>query len=157
MKRVLALSIGLLLVGIEVLSLLAHTSVSEAVTTSKNALGAGQEIACAMQDNNGPDIAGLPSDHWAVIATSGRIAEGPSILPDGIRSGFLDAETFEISEPGVHIYGSVAVITTKVKTSRTLNGKPFDVTKRRTDLLLWKNNGWKSILSHETKSEDPSK
>lgn len=56
-----------------------------------------------MQDNNGPDIASL-FDDWAVIATTGRIAEGPSIFPDGIKSGFLTWKTFELSEPGVHIY-----------------------------------------------------
>ena len=157
MKRVLALSIGLLLVGIEVLSLFARTSVSEAVPTSENALAAEQEIARAMQDNNGPDIASLVSDDWAVIATSGRIAEGPSIFPDGIKSGFLMRKTFELSEPRARIYGNVAVITTKVKTSGTLNGKPFDVTEHQTDLLLWKDNSWKSVLIHETKIEDPSK
>jgi len=156
MKRVLALSIGLLLVGIEGLSLFARTSVSEAVTTSKNALAAEQEIACAMQDNNGPDIASLLSDDWAVIATSGRIAEGPSIFPDGIKSGFLARKAFEISEPRVRIYGNVAVITTKGKTSQTSNRKLFDVTERHTDVLFWK-DGWKSILTQETKIEDPSK
>ena len=56
MKRVLAFSIGLLLVGIEVLLLFARTSVSEAVPTSENALAAEQEIARAMQDNKSPDI-----------------------------------------------------------------------------------------------------
>jgi|GEM_PF-3987915 len=123
MKRVLALSIALLLVAIEALSLFVRTSASEAVPTSESALAAEQEIARALQDNSGPDIASPLSDDWAVIATSGRMAEGPSIFPDGIKSGLLTRKTFDISEPGVRTYGNVAVITTKVKTSGTLNGK----------------------------------
>lgn len=119
--------------------------------TAANAWAAEQEIARAMQDNDGPGIARLLSDDWAVIATSGGIGEGPSIFADGIKSGFLTRKTFEISEPRVRLYGNVALITTKVKTSGTLAGKPFDVTERQTDVLVWKDGGWKSVLTHETK------
>ena len=31
------------------------------------------------------------------------------------------------------------------------------MTERHTDVLLWKDKGWKSVLTHETKIEEPSK
>jgi hypothetical protein len=38
----------------------------------------------------------------------------------------------------VRLYGNIALVTTKVKTSGTFQGKPFDVMERQTDVLLWK-------------------
>jgi hypothetical protein len=51
----------------------------------------------------------------------------------------------------VRVYGNIAVITAKVKLSGIFQGKPFDVAERQTDVLLWKDGGWKSVLTHETK------
>jgi ketosteroid isomerase-like protein len=63
----------------------------------------------------------------------------------------LTRKTFEISEPRVRLYGNTALVTTEVKTSGTFQGKPFDVTERQTDVWLWKDGGWKCVLTHETK------
>ena len=153
MKNVLALSITLPLIAVGVLSLFAYSRTPESAPTTENALAAEQEIAQAMQDNNGRGIARLLSDDWAVIATSGGMAEGASVFPEAIKSGYLTRKTFEESEPRVRLYGNVAVITTKVKTSGMFGAKPFDVTERQTDVLVWKGGGWKSVLTHETKIE----
>jgi ketosteroid isomerase-like protein len=75
------------------------------------------------------------------------------IFPNGIKSGYLTRKTFELSEPRVRVFGNVAVITTKVRTSGMLNGKLFDVIERQTDVLQWEHGGWKSVLTHETKIE----
>jgi ketosteroid isomerase-like protein len=82
------------------------------------------------------------------------IAMRKSIFADGIRSGYLTRKTFEISEPRVRLYGDVALVTTKVQTAGVLQGKPFDVTERQTDVLVWKDGGWKSVLTHETKIQN---
>jgi ketosteroid isomerase-like protein len=119
--------------------------------TAENALAAEQEIARVMRDNDGDGITRLLADDWIVIATTGGIGEGKSIFADGIRSGFLTRKTFEISDPRVRLYGNVALVTTKVTTSGMLQSKPFDVTERQTDVLVWKDGGWKSVLTHETK------
>jgi hypothetical protein len=29
-------------------------------------------------------------------------------------------------------------------------GKSFDVAERQTDVLVWRDGGWKSVLTHET-------
>jgi len=117
-------------------------------------LAAEQEIAGAMANNDADGITRSLADDWAVIATSGAVSEGKSVFADGIKSGFLTRKTFEISEPRVRLYGDVALVTTKVQTSGTLQGKPFDVTERQTDVLVWKDGGWKSVLTHETKIQN---
>ena len=122
--------------------------------TAEYALAAEQEIARAMANNDADGITRSLADDWVVIATSGGVAEGKLVFADGINSGFLTRKTFEISEPRVHLYGDVALVTTKVQTSGTLQGKPFNVTERQTDVLVWKDGGWKSVLTHETKIQN---
>jgi ketosteroid isomerase-like protein len=123
----------------------------EASPTAENALAAEQEIARAMRTNDVDGILRALSDDWAVIPTTGGVAEGKTIFPDGIKSGYLTRNTFELSEPRVRVYGNIALITAKVKLSGIFQGKPFDVAERQTDVLLWKDGGWKSVLTHETK------
>ena len=119
--------------------------------TAANALAADEELARAMQDNDTTGIVRMLDKGWAVIATTGGIAEGPSTFPDGIKSGYLTRKTFSISEPRVRLYGNTAVVTTKVELSGTFGGKPFDVTERQTDVWYWTDGAWKCILTHETK------
>ena len=154
MNQTVILTLLGLLVAPLIIFKAAGKTTPEARPTAGNAWAAEQEIARAMESNDGPGIARLLSDDWAVISTRGAIAEGPSTFPDGIQSGFLTRKTFEISEPRVRLYGNVAVITAKVKTSGTLGGKPFDVTEQQTDVLVWHSGGWKSVLTHETKIQE---
>jgi len=118
--------------------------------TEENALAADQELARAMRDNDTAGIFRMLDKDWAVITGTGGVAEGPSVFPDGIRTGYLTRKTFEISEPRVRLYGDVAVITTKVKLSGVFGGKLFDVKERQTDVWRWKDGAWKCILTHET-------
>jgi ketosteroid isomerase-like protein len=118
--------------------------------TVENALAADQELAKAIRENDTTGILRLLDKDWAVISGRGGVAEGPSIFPDGIRTNYLTRKTFEISEPRVRLYGDVALVTTKVRTSGLFQGKTFDVVERQTDVLHWVNGGWKCILTHET-------
>jgi|SRR5579863_1805846 len=119
--------------------------------SAASALAAEQELARAMAANDAAGIERLLADDWAVIAATGGVGEGRSIFPDGIKSGYLTRKTFEISEPRVRLYGNTAVVTTKVKTSGTFQGKPFEVSERQTDVLRWQHGAWKVVLTHETK------
>jgi ketosteroid isomerase-like protein len=147
-----------LVLGLVVSLLITSVGISKAKPaggpTAENALAAEQEIARAMASNDADGITRSLADDWAVVATSGAVAEGKSVFADGIKSGFLTRKTFEISEPRVRLYGDVALVTTKVQTSGMLQGKPFDVTGRQTDVLVWKDGGWKSVLTHETKIQN---
>jgi ketosteroid isomerase-like protein len=119
--------------------------------TAENALAADEELARAIRDNDANAILRMLDPGWAVIATTGGIGEGPSVFPGGIKSGSLTRKTYELSEPRVRLYGDIAVVTTRVETSGVLQGKPFDVVERQTDVLRWANGGWKCVLTHETK------
>jgi ketosteroid isomerase-like protein len=118
--------------------------------TRGSALATVQEMARAMRENDADGIARLLSDDWAVISARGDVAEGKSVFPDGIKSGYLTRKTFELTEPRVRLYGDVAVVTSKVSLAGTFDGKPFDVKERETDVLRWQNGSWKIVLTHET-------
>jgi ketosteroid isomerase-like protein len=118
--------------------------------TPENALAADQELARALADNDTVGIVRMLDKDWVVIATTGGLGEGPSIFPNGIRSGYLTRKTYSLSEPRVRLYGNIALVTTKVETSGMFQGKPFEVTERQTDVWRWKDGEWKCILTHET-------
>jgi ketosteroid isomerase-like protein len=127
--------------------------------TVAGALAADQALARAIRDNDAKSIERLLSDDWAVIATSGGLGEGKYIFPDGIKSGALTRKSYELRDSRVRLYGNVALVTSKVRTSGMLGGKPFDIMERQTDVLVWKNGSWKCVLTHETKipaANDPS-
>jgi ketosteroid isomerase-like protein len=133
----------------------ANTTKLSTGPTVKNALAADQELARALRDNDTLGIVRLLDKDWAVISTRGGIGEGPSIFPDGIRTGYLTRKTYELSEPRVRLFGDVALVTTKVETSGIFAGKPFDVKERQTDTWLWKNGAWKCIFTHESNLLNP--
>jgi ketosteroid isomerase-like protein len=122
--------------------------------TAENALAADEELARAIRNNDAEAILRMLDDSWAVISGFGGVGEGRSVFPDGIKSGGLRRKTFEISEPRVRLYGNTALVTTKVKTAGMFQGKLFDVTERQTDVLVWKDGGWKCVLTHETKIQN---
>lgn len=123
--------------------------------TRESALATVQEMARAMRENDADGIARVLADDWAVISARGAVAEGKSVFPDGIKSGYLTRNKFELSEPRVRLYGDMAVVTSKVRLAGTFNGKPFDVRERETDVLHWQAGGWKIVLTHETFEGEP--
>jgi len=128
----------------------------ESEATAASALAADDELSTAIRENNADAIRRWLDDGWGVVATSGAINEGASIFPDGVKTGVLVRKTFETSEDRVRLYGSVALVTTKVKTSGTFAGKPFDVVERQTDVWLLRDDGWKCVFTHETQISSKS-
>jgi ketosteroid isomerase-like protein len=117
--------------------------------TADSALAAEETLARALQDNDADGIARHLSDDWAVISARGGLGEGKSIFPDGIKQGYLTHKAYEVSEPRVRLYGDVALVTAKVHNAGMSGQKPFDVMERETDIWLWKDGGWKCVLTHE--------
>jgi ketosteroid isomerase-like protein len=155
MKRItnsliVAMIAGLLFTPVKMFGLGDHANLAIGPTVD-NALAADMELAKAMRENDTTGIFRMLDKDWAVVNTSGGLGEGPSIFPDGIRSGYLTRKTYELSEPRVRLYGNIAVVTTKVKTSGMFRGKPFDVKERQTDVLRWSDGRWKCVFTHETK------
>jgi hypothetical protein len=118
--------------------------------TPESAVAADQAIADAMLANSPDKLAPLLADDWIVVNTQGRIGDRDDML-GGMRSGSLTRKTLTLSDPRVRLYGNVALVTTHVATSGVLNQKDFNVQETQTDVLVWKDGNWTSVLLHETK------
>ena len=117
--------------------------------TAESALAADQELARALQNNDTVGIYRMLDKDWAVIPSNGGVYEGPDVFPSGIRSGYRTLTAMELSEPRVRLYGDIALVTSKVRLAGTLGGKAFDIKMRQTDVLRWKDGGWKCVLTQE--------
>lgn len=149
--------IAALFIALGAMSIPAGRAIPQPGPTAESALAADDQLAQAIRNNDADGITKLLDSSWAVISGRGGVGEGPSIFPDGIKSGALTRKTFEISEPRTRLYGNVALVTTKVQTSGMFGGKPFDVTERQTDVWLWKDGSWKCVLTDETMIPTSSK
>ena len=118
--------------------------------TTENAMAAEEALARAFRNNDADAISNLLDSSWAVITANGDVGEGPSIFPEGIKSGYRTLKTFDMSEPRVRLYGNVALITIKLDLAGVFGGKPFEVLERETDTWVWKDGGWKCVLTHES-------
>jgi ketosteroid isomerase-like protein len=117
--------------------------------SAANALVAEQEVAQALLANDADAVGRLLADDWVVISTHGGMADRAGFLA-AIKSGAFTRKTIELSDARVRVYGNIALVTSKLKTSGAFGGKSFDVLERQTDVLLWQDGGWKSVLTHET-------
>jgi len=118
--------------------------------TAENAMAAEEALARAFRNNDADALSHLFDSSWAVITANGDVAEGPETFPSKIKSGFRTLKTFDMSEARVRLYGNVAVITIKLDLAGVFGGKPFEVLERETDTWVWKDGGWKCVLTHES-------
>jgi len=140
-----------LIVSVLVLILVAASKAEpEAGPTAENAIAAEEALARAFRNNDAGTLSSLFDSSWAVITANGDVAEGPDTFPSGIKSGFRTLKTFDMSEPRVRLYGNVALITIKLDLAGVFRGKPFEVLERETDTWVWKDGGWKCVLTHES-------
>lgn len=151
--RLAALAIGSgLAISISVFTpAVAATGYAAAHPTAASALAADQALATAIRNNDASGIENMLADDWAVVATSGGMAHGRNVFPDGIKSRALIRKTYQLADARVRVYGDVALVTSKVRTSGMFGGRPFAIMERQTDVLLWKSGSWQCVLTHETK------
>src|SRR5580700_8782191 len=131
-------------------SVVAPAAMASVGPTAENALAAEKEVSQALLTSNTDALGRLLAADWIVVSTQGAIADRQAFIA-AIKSGVFTRKTMDLSEPRVKIYGNTAVVTTQLKTSGTIGGKDFDVAERQTDVLVWTDGAWKSVLLHETK------
>lgn len=129
--------------------LLAPVAAFAVSPTEQSATAAEQEVAKALLANDADAVGRLLADDWVVVSTYGGMADRDAFL-GVIKSGQFTRKTLELSDIRVKLYGNTAVVTSKLHTSGMIMGKPFDVPERQTDVLIWQDGGWKSVLTHET-------
>jgi ketosteroid isomerase-like protein len=117
--------------------------------TAESALAADQELAKALQNNDTAGIYRMLDKDWAVIPSDGSVHEGPDVFPSGITTRYRTLTAMELSEPRVHLYGDIALVTSKVHLAGQRAGKTFDLQMRQTDVLRWEHGGWKCVLTQE--------
>lgn len=130
------------------------SSQAAAGPTEESAIAAAQEYARALRENDADAVTRMLADDWDVVSTDGGWGQGiKKGFVDEIRSGHFIRKTMEISDIKVRLNGNVAIVTEHVSTSGTFGIKPrsFDVKEVQTDVLVWGDGGWKSVLTHETK------
>jgi hypothetical protein len=143
-----------------VLSVLVTPAQGQAQTTAgpttESALSTDEAINQALLTANGAALKALLDDDWIVVSGFGGVAEKDGFI-EFIREGG-PRKTMILSEARVRLYGDTAVVTTHLTAAgpfvKEVNGrtvrKCFDVKERQTDVLVWRNGGWKSVLLHET-------
>jgi ketosteroid isomerase-like protein len=153
MSGIFTLSIVGLLIAPMAIPKAAGAAKPAAGPTTESALAADDELTKALRDDDPDGIARLLSDDWVVISARGEVGEGKSIFPNAIKSGHLKHTAYESSEPRVRLYGNVALVTTRLHNAGSSvvgsEHKPYDAMEIQTDVWLWKDGGWKCVLTHE--------
>ncbi len=124
--------------------------------TAKSAVSTDEAVNQALLTADTDALNALLDDDWIVVSGFGGVAEKAGFI-EFIREGG-PRKTMILSEARVRLYGETAVVTTHLTAAgpfvKEVNGKVvrkcFDVKERQTDVLVWKNGGWKSVLLHET-------
>ena len=124
--------------------------------TAQSAQSTDEAINQALLTANTDALKALLDDDWIVVSGFGGVA-GKDGFIEFIREGG-PRKTMILSEARVRLYGETAVVTTHLVAAgpfvKEINGKVvrrcFDVRERQTDVLVWKDGGWRSVLLHET-------
>jgi len=149
---------GFVALALASITLVTQTQVHGATSgpTATSALSTEDAINHALLTADGKALEALLADDWVVVSGFGSVADKNGFI-EFIRAGG-PRKTMILSEPRVRLYGDTALVTTHLNAAgpfvKEVDGKLvrscFAVKERQTDVLVWKNGGWKSVLLHET-------
>jgi ketosteroid isomerase-like protein len=119
--------------------------------TKENALAAEKELAQAMRTNDAEGFCRLLDPDWTVVDGNGGLNDRESVCA-AIKAGTFTRKTYEpdLADARVRVYGNVATITFHLSLSGPFQNKTFSGKEVETDVLQWKDGGWKCVLTHET-------
>ena len=119
--------------------------------TKENALEAEKELAQAMRTNDADGVCRLLDPDWVVVDGNGGLNDRKSVCT-AIKAGTFTRTTYEpdLANARVRVYGNIATITFHLSLSGPFKHKTFSGKEVETDILQWKDGGWKCVLTHET-------
>lgn len=120
-----------------------------ATPDAASAQAADEAINHMLLTNDADGLGRLLADDWVVVSAYGAVADRDGFL-QVIKAGVFTRTTMDLSEPRVKIYGNTAVVTTRLHTVGHIQDRAFDVPERQTDVLVWRDGRWQSVLLHET-------
>jgi ketosteroid isomerase-like protein len=144
------------LIGTLSLPIAAAAGASAAETagpTPESAMAAEQALNDALRANDTKALEGLLAEDWMVVTTHGGVGDRAGLL-GVLRSGDLKRTTMDLSDVSARVYGNVAVVGSTVQMAGRYYGKDFALPERQTDVLIWKDGAWKSVMTHETEIRD---
>jgi ketosteroid isomerase-like protein len=128
-----------------------HSAMAAIGPTKENALEAEKELAQAMRTNDADGVCRLLDPDWAVVDGNGGVNDRERVCA-AIKAGTFARNTYEpdLADARVRVYGSIATITFHLSLSGPFEHKTFSGKEVETDILQWKDGGWKCVLTHET-------
>jgi uncharacterized protein (TIGR02246 family) len=107
------------------------------------------EWARAIASNDVERIAAVMADDWVIVSESG-VGTREEFL-SLVRSGALTHSAMErITEARVRVYGSSAVLTTRMTNTAHYGGERFDADEWVTDVFVHRDDRWSCVLSQIT-------
>jgi ketosteroid isomerase-like protein len=128
-----------------------HSATAALGPTKENALDAEKQLAQAMRTNDADGVCRLLDPDWVVVDGNGGLNDRKSVCT-AIKAGTFTRTTYEpdLANARVRVYGNIATITFHLSLSGPFKHKTFSGKEVETDILQWKDGGWKCVLTHET-------
>jgi ketosteroid isomerase-like protein len=142
--------IGILTMGTAGMFMI-HSAMAAVGPTKENALASEKELAQAMRTNNADGVCRLLDEDWAVVDGNGGLNDRKNVCA-AIKAGTFVRTTYEpdLANARVRVYDDIATITFHLSLSGPFEHKTFSGNEIETDILRWKDGGWKCVLTHET-------
>lgn len=110
-------------------------------------------IACmdawdrAMVANDPDAIGSYMADDWAIVGPDGSVG-GKARFLELVRSGDLTHDIMETHEPGIRIYGDVAVVVARGVSGGAYRNEPFYLIERSSNVFVRQEGRWRCVLTH---------
>lgn len=145
---------SILLVGLAIVSLLAAGSASS-TSDEKTVAALDTEYQAAVKNNDVATMERILADDFVVVLGSGKTYTKADLL-QAARSRRVQYERQEDSERTVRVWGDTAVVTAKLWTKGTDQGKPFEWFVWFSDTYVRTPSGWRYVHGQASLPLPPS-
>ncbi len=112
-------------------------------------IGVEQQWAQAEKSGDAATVGRIEADNYVFTDPSGKIT-GKQDDVNGLKSGKMKFQTFELSDLQPHVTGNTAVVTGRATVQGTDNGKDVSGTYAFTDTFVKKDGQWQAVATQST-------